>query len=243
MASIVPHARSYWARFLDRISRPSLSSFWRTRASMWSPRLTISWGSTSWRMDSSRAGITPSDLKPMSSRTSSLSTLTTVPLHDVAVVELDDGAGDGVLEGHAAEVVGHDLAGGVLTRLVEGPIGYRGWLVGERWSGCRRTWSRSLLSGRKPPPGSGSWRGLRRCYTGCGCPAGASPRHEQPLRVIQVRGPRGVVARASPTTGPGRARPAAAASRRSSRGVKQVVHRSKVGVRAVRVAHRRPARG
>jgi hypothetical protein len=27
--SIVPHARSYCARFLDRISRPSLSSFWR----------------------------------------------------------------------------------------------------------------------------------------------------------------------------------------------------------------------
>ena len=37
-------------------------------------------GSTSWRIDSSLAGITPSDLNPMSSRTSSLSTLTTVPL-------------------------------------------------------------------------------------------------------------------------------------------------------------------
>ena len=35
--SIVPQARSYCARFLDRISRPSLSSFWRTRASIWSP--------------------------------------------------------------------------------------------------------------------------------------------------------------------------------------------------------------
>ncbi len=31
--SMVPQARSYWARFLDRIRRPSLSSFWRTRAS------------------------------------------------------------------------------------------------------------------------------------------------------------------------------------------------------------------
>jgi hypothetical protein len=31
--SIVPQARSYWARFLDRIRRPSLSSFWRTKAS------------------------------------------------------------------------------------------------------------------------------------------------------------------------------------------------------------------
>src|SRR5579875_1389851 len=79
MASMLPHARSYWARFLDRMRRPSLSSFWSTRASIWSPTLTTSWGSTSWRMDSSRTGITPSDLKPMSRRTSSLSTLTTVP--------------------------------------------------------------------------------------------------------------------------------------------------------------------
>jgi hypothetical protein len=37
--------------------------------------------------------------------------------HDVAVVELDDRARDGVLEAHAAEVVRGDLAGGVLTRL------------------------------------------------------------------------------------------------------------------------------
>ena len=35
--SIVPQARSYCARFLDRIRRPSLSSFWRTRASTSSP--------------------------------------------------------------------------------------------------------------------------------------------------------------------------------------------------------------
>ncbi len=39
LASIVPQARSYCARFLDRISRPSLSSFWRTRASTSSPTL------------------------------------------------------------------------------------------------------------------------------------------------------------------------------------------------------------
>ena len=37
--SIVPQARSYCARFLDRIRRPSLSSFWRTRASTSSPTL------------------------------------------------------------------------------------------------------------------------------------------------------------------------------------------------------------
>ena len=44
-------------------------------------------GSTSLRIDSSRAGITPSDLYPMSSRTSSLSTLTTVPCDDLAVLD------------------------------------------------------------------------------------------------------------------------------------------------------------
>ena len=78
-SSIRPQARSYWARFLDRISRPSLSSRVMTKASIASPRATTSPGSTSWRMLSSRAGITPSDLKPMSSRTSSLSMRTTVP--------------------------------------------------------------------------------------------------------------------------------------------------------------------
>src|SRR6266542_2800977 len=54
--SIVPHARSYCARFLDRIKRPSLSSFCRTSASMCSPVLTTSCGSTSCLIDSSPAG-------------------------------------------------------------------------------------------------------------------------------------------------------------------------------------------
>ena len=58
--SIVPHARSYWARFFERSRRPSLSSFCRTRASTFSPSETISWGSTSLRMLSSRDGMTPS---------------------------------------------------------------------------------------------------------------------------------------------------------------------------------------
>ena len=62
LRSMSPQARSYWARFLDRISRPSLSSLVRTRASSTSPRLTISFGSTSLRIESSRLGITPSDL-------------------------------------------------------------------------------------------------------------------------------------------------------------------------------------
>ncbi len=77
--SIVVQAFSYCARFLERMRRPSLSSFWRTRASTCSPMDTMSAGFTSLRIDSSLAGITPSDLKPMSSRTSSLSILTIVP--------------------------------------------------------------------------------------------------------------------------------------------------------------------
>ena len=73
------HARSYSARFLDRIRRPSLSSFWSTRASIFSPSSTMSDGSASLRMDSSREGMTPSLLNPMSTSTSSCSILTTVP--------------------------------------------------------------------------------------------------------------------------------------------------------------------
>src|SRR5450756_2419377 len=60
--SIVPQARSYCARFLDRISRPSLSSFCRTSASTWSPTETTSLGSTSCLIESSREGMTPSVL-------------------------------------------------------------------------------------------------------------------------------------------------------------------------------------
>ena len=79
----VPQARSYWARFLDRISRPSLSSFWRTRASISSPMATTSCGSTSLRIDSSRLGITPFGL------------VADVEQH-LVLVDLDDGAGDDV---------------------------------------------------------------------------------------------------------------------------------------------------
>ena len=62
ISSIRPQARSYWARFLERTRRPSLSSRCSTTASMRSPRVTISLGSTPLRIDSSRGGITPSDL-------------------------------------------------------------------------------------------------------------------------------------------------------------------------------------
>ena len=78
--SIVPQARSYCARFLERMSRPSLSSFWSTRASSTSLSCTTSCGSTSLRIESSLDGMTPSDLNPMSSSTSSESIFTTVPV-------------------------------------------------------------------------------------------------------------------------------------------------------------------
>ena len=60
--SMSPQTRSYWARFLDRIRRPSLSSLVTTRASMVSPTSTTSSGSTSFLMESSREGMTPSVL-------------------------------------------------------------------------------------------------------------------------------------------------------------------------------------
>jgi hypothetical protein len=60
--SICFHASSKRARFLDRISRPSASSFVSTSASTSSPSETSSAGLTERRMDSSATGMTPSDL-------------------------------------------------------------------------------------------------------------------------------------------------------------------------------------
>jgi hypothetical protein len=60
--SIVPQARSDCARFLDRIRRPSLSSFWSTEASTCIAHGNDLRGSTSCLMESSREGMTPSVL-------------------------------------------------------------------------------------------------------------------------------------------------------------------------------------
>ena len=79
-ASIRRQAFSKRARFLERIRRPSWSSLVRTRASTSSPSSTSSEGSTDLRIESSFEGMTPSDLKPMSTSTSSLSMRTTLPL-------------------------------------------------------------------------------------------------------------------------------------------------------------------
>ena len=56
------HAFSKRARFLDMMRRPSWSSLVRTSASTSSPSSTSSCGSTLLRMESSFAGMTPSDL-------------------------------------------------------------------------------------------------------------------------------------------------------------------------------------
>ena len=61
-ASIAFQAISNRARFLERISRPSASSFVRTSASISSPRLTSSAGLIERRIESSETGMTPSDL-------------------------------------------------------------------------------------------------------------------------------------------------------------------------------------
>ena len=60
--SIDFHASSKRARFLERISRPSASSFVSTSASISSPSCTSSSGLTDRRIDSSETGMTPSDL-------------------------------------------------------------------------------------------------------------------------------------------------------------------------------------
>ncbi len=79
-SSTLFQALLYSARFLERRSLPSLSSFCITKASTSSPSETSSDVSTSSRIESSRAGITPSDLNPMSSKTSSCSIFTIVPV-------------------------------------------------------------------------------------------------------------------------------------------------------------------
>ena len=56
------HASSKRARFFERISRPSASSFVITSASISSPTETSSAGFTERRIESSATGMTPSDL-------------------------------------------------------------------------------------------------------------------------------------------------------------------------------------
>ena len=122
--SMVPQARSYWARFFERIRRPSLSSFWRTRASIGLAQGhdlrgvdVVADGQLADRDDAFgleadvEEHLVPVDLDHRA-------------LDQVTVLELDDGAGHGVLEGGAAEVVLGDGTGDVDPVLVEGAHGF-----------------------------------------------------------------------------------------------------------------------
>ena len=118
--SIVPHARSYWARFFERIRRPSLSSFWRTRAS-----IVLAQGHDLGGVDVVADGELAGRDHALGLEADVEQHLVLVDLDDraldeVAVLELDDGAGHGVLERRAAEVVLGDGPGDVDPVLVEG---------------------------------------------------------------------------------------------------------------------------
>ncbi len=114
--SMVPQARSYWARFLDRTSRPSLSSFCRTSASTCSPTAddlvgvdVVADGELADGDDAlGLVADVEQDLVPVD--------LDDGALDDVAVVELHDGGVDGVVEGGAAQVVLDDGPGDVASR-------------------------------------------------------------------------------------------------------------------------------
>ena len=119
ISSILPQARSYWARFLDRTRRPSLSSLVMTSASMGSPRFN----------DLRRVDVV-SD-RQLASRDDALRLVADVE-EDLVSVDSDDGALDELpvldgdhrrcvrlLEADLTEVVVDDLTGNVLAVLVE----------------------------------------------------------------------------------------------------------------------------
>ncbi len=118
--SMLPQARSYWARFLESTSRPSLSSFWRTRASILSPE-----GHDLVRVDvvadrqlagrDHALGLVPDveeHLVPVD--------LDDRALDDLAVLDVDHRLGVGVVERHATEVVLDHGPRDVTALLVEG---------------------------------------------------------------------------------------------------------------------------
>src|SRR6266508_3394783 len=160
--SIVPQARSYCARFFDRIRRPSLSSFWRTSASMCSPTDTTSAGSTSCLID-----------------------LDDGAFDNVAVIEVLDGLIDrGEERFLGAQVVFSDLlgaggAGGVGGRTSDA----RGGLDAARHVGCCSGWLLSgvTLTAPEGRPPDAPWRP----WTIVGC-----VRTTADLLPAEVRGPR-----------------------------------------------------
>ena len=119
ICSMSPQARSYWARFLDRTSRPSLSSLVRTRASILSPR----------RHDLVRVDVVAD--RQLAAGDHALGLVADVE-QDLVPVDLDDGALDelAVLDRH------HGAVDGVLEAAAEvvlGDLARRvGAVVGER---------------------------------------------------------------------------------------------------------------
>ena len=132
--SIVPHARSYCARFLDSSRRPSLSSFWRTSASTFSPsdddlvRVDVVADAQLARRDDALALVADVEQHLV------LVDLDDRAVDELAVLDVDHRAVDGIGEGHA-EIVDGDLARGVVALLVEGAHGVAA--ADEEGSGCR----------------------------------------------------------------------------------------------------------
>ena len=166
--SMLPHARSYWARFLDSRRRPSLSSFWRTSASTFSPsdddlvRVDVV-------ADAQLAGGDHAlALVPDVEEHFVLVDLDDRAVDELAVLDLDHRAVDGVGEGHA-EVVDDDLTWGVVALLVERAEAARGGSDGGGGGG-----------GGGVGQGVGCFRGTGRCVHGC------RTRSSAPTRATRV---------------------------------------------------------
>ena len=229
ICSMSPQARSYWARFLDRTSRPSLSSFGEDEG------LDL----VAQRHDLVRVDVVADRQLPAGDHALGLVAdveqdlvpvdLDHGALDELAVLDRHHGAVDGVVEA-AAEVVLGDLRGGCRCRprrRCRTRWGRR-WLRGRaRRSGCRRTRERAFReSGTVDARRAGATNARRAAYTGASCPGHGRRATSRSSGVSVVGGAAGVGARGDrPDVLDRRARPRAA-SRRSSRGVKQVVHRS-----------------
>ena len=154
MFSMSPHARSYWARFLERTRRPFLVLLLEHE------RLDL----VAERDDLVRVDVVAD--RQLAGRDHALGLEADVEedlvlvdlddraLDDVAVFELDDGAGDGVLEGHAAEVVDRRSGAGVYSPPSSNvPIWDSDSGVGE-WT-ADQTWRGWLLAFRTGAPAAG----------------------------------------------------------------------------------------
>ena len=237
--SMLPQARSYWARFLDRTRRPSLSSFWRTSASIFSPSA----------HDLGRVDVVAD--RQLAGRDDALGLVADVEqdfvlvdLHhdafdDLAVLDVDHRAVDRVGEGHAAEVVFDDLAGGVLTLLVDrAPGGVEAeWRELRRHRRHRR---RARTSRRARVSSSCGGFPDRRCVAGATTPADQGTRRPQARRSGEREG------RQRPWRSPDASHGLVATNRNSacrSRGVAGVARRARPSTPRRRRGRRPPRAG